>query len=84
MVECGLPAIEHMTYSENQALPGSMVTISCDQGYILIGEASVNCNDEGKFNQSLSSCKCKHTNSECCLFIKKFKVCWMVIFLSCK
>ncbi len=60
VVECSLPEMEHMTYSEDQALPGSMITVACDPGYILSGNDQLNCNSLGKFNQSLPSCKCKY------------------------
>ena len=65
-IECNLPKISLMEFSELQplpleegtylALPGSSFTVTCQPGAYLSGSNILTCNDRGEFNEQLPSC----------------------------
>ena len=61
--QCPLPALPNLEYSQEQALPGTTTTVTCQGGYILKGEASLTCNDDGTFEQILPVCERKLFNN---------------------
>ena len=61
--QCVLPALPNLSYSQSQALPGSITTITCGDGYTLKGAATLTCDDNGVFDSLLPVCECKYLYS---------------------
>ena len=51
-----MPKLE---YSRELALPGTTTNVTCQDGYILKGEATLTCNDDGSFEENLPVCERK-------------------------
>ena len=57
-VNCGNPGfISNGTSSGNSYMFDSILTFECDEGYILLGSASIVCQSNSKWNSSIPECK---------------------------
>ncbi|XP_030215661.1 complement receptor type 2 isoform X3 [Gadus morhua] len=59
-VECPRPNVPHSSLSSGSWRPPfryrSSMTFSCDPGYVLVGQASVSCSQEGRWTPALPQC----------------------------
>ena len=67
-IDCGNPGIPQNAYQDLPSTTlGSQVTYHCMQGYVLVGEGTRECTDNGLWSGSLPTCQCEFTqNCLCC------------------
>ena len=59
MIQCGLPTLPNLVYSQQEARPGSTTTVTCNDGYNLKGSNILTCSDDGEFDHALPVCECE-------------------------
>ena len=59
VIQCALPTLPNLIYNNTEALPGSIINVTCGDGYIRKGAEILACSDDGIFNHDLPVCECK-------------------------